>query len=131
MTAGKDRRGNRLLIWSGLLDNDPPGKRRAAAADATSTGIGGEANLERYIAARAALLHERMLFAAARAERGELDGVEIENGTLYVARTKPILPDAARLLADRLYGMLPRVRVTDLPVLTGTLVFHGLVREAK
>ena len=48
----------------------------------------------RYIAARAVLLHERLLFVATCAERGELDGVEIEAG--------------------RLYGMLPRVRVTEV-----------------
>ena len=33
---------------------------------------------------------------------------------LYVARTKPTVPDAACLLANRLYGMLPRVRVTEV-----------------
>ena len=53
-------------------------------------------------------------FVAARAGRGELDGVEIENGNLYVARTKPTVPDAACLLANRLYRMLPRVRVTEV-----------------
>ena len=51
---------------------------------------------------------------AACATRGELDGVEIEDGTLYIACTKPTAPDAARLLAGRLYGMLPRVRVTEV-----------------
>src|SRR3954447_21329497 len=63
---------------------------------------------------RAGLLHQRLLFVAAGAGRGELDGVEIENGTLYVARTKPTVPDAACLLANRLYRMLPRVRVTEV-----------------
>jgi hypothetical protein len=85
------------------------------AGDASvPAGIDGEADPGRYVAARAALLHERMLFVAARAGRGELDGVEIEDGTLYVARGKPAVPDAARLAADRLYGMLPRVRVTEM-----------------
>ena len=77
-------------------------------------GIDGEADPDRYVAGRAGLLHQRLLFVAARAGRGELDGVEIENGTLYVARTKPTVPDAAGLLANRLYGMLPRVRVTEV-----------------
>jgi hypothetical protein len=78
------------------------------------SGIGGEAHPERYVAARADLLHERLLFVAARAGRGELDGVEIEDGSLYIARAKPTVPDAARLMAGRLYGMLPRVRVTEV-----------------
>ena len=42
------------------------------------------------------------------------NGVEIEDGSLYIARTKPTVPDAARLMAGRLYGMLPRVRVTEV-----------------
>ncbi len=83
------------------------------AAPAAS-GIGGEADPKRYLAARATLLHERLLFVNACAGRGELDGVEIEDGKLYVARIKPVVPDAARLLADRLYGMLPRVRITEV-----------------
>jgi TnpA family transposase len=50
----------------------------------------------------------------ARASRGELDGVEIEEGNLYIARMKPVVPDAARDLAIRLNGMLPRVRITEV-----------------
>jgi TnpA family transposase len=59
-------------------------------------------------------LHERLTFVAARADRGELDGVEIEDGKLYIARTKPVVPDAARLLANQLEGLLPRVRITEV-----------------
>lgn len=77
-------------------------------------GIGGEADPDRYVANRAADLHERLNALAARAARGELDGVEIEEGQLYVARTKPAVPDAARSLANRLEGLLPRVRITEL-----------------
>ena len=63
---------------------------------------------------RAAALHERLNFVAARAARGELDGVEIEDGKLYIARLKPTVPDAARDLAIRLNGMLPRARITEV-----------------
>ena len=49
-----------------------------------------------------------------RAARSDLDGVEIEDGRLYIARTKPAVPDAARDLAIRLNGMLPRVRITEV-----------------
>jgi len=86
----------------------------AEPAGTPTVGIAGEADPERYVAARAGLLHERLQFVAACATRGELDGVEIEDGSLYIARTKPTVPDAARLLAGRLYGMLPRVRVTEV-----------------
>ena len=50
------------------------------------TGIGGETDPARYVAGRAATLHERLNFVADRAARGELDGVEIEDGKLYIAR---------------------------------------------
>jgi len=86
----------------------------AEPAGTPDRGIAGEADPDSYIAARAALLHERLQFVAACAARGELDGVEIEDGSLYIARTKPTVPDAARLMAGRLYGMLPRVRVTEV-----------------
>ena len=77
-------------------------------------GIDGETDPSRYIAARTAALRERLTFVADRAERGELDGVEIEGGKLFIARTAPSVPEAARDLALRLNGMLPRVRITEV-----------------
>jgi TnpA family transposase len=79
-----------------------------------NAGIDGEANPDRYVAGRAAALHERLNFVAARAERGDLDGVEIEESKLYIARTKPTVPHAARLLANQLEGLLPRIRITEV-----------------
>ena len=79
-----------------------------------NAGIGQETDANRFMHARAAALHERLNFVMARAARGELDGVEIEDGELYIARMKPAVPDAARDLAIRLNGMLPRVRITEV-----------------
>ena len=59
-------------------------------------------------------MHERLTFVAERAGRGELDGVEIEDGKLYIARMPPAVPEAARDLAHRLNGMLPRARITEV-----------------
>jgi TnpA family transposase len=78
------------------------------------TGIDGETDPGRYIASCTAALHERLTFVAERAGRGELDGVEIEGGKLYIARTPPAVPEAARDLALRLNGMLPRARITEV-----------------
>jgi len=84
-------------------------------AEATrDLGIGGETDPGRYIATRSGMLRERLTFVAERAARGELDGVEIEDGNLFIARTPPAVPDAARDLALRLNGMLPRVRITEV-----------------
>jgi hypothetical protein len=58
--------------------------------------------------------NERLNFVVACAAHGELDGVEIEDGKLYIARIKPAVPDAARALAIRLNGMLPRARITEV-----------------
>ena len=85
-----------------------------ADGQAVAGGIAGETDPARYVAARAGLLHEQLTYVASRAARQELDGVEIEEGKLYIARTKPVTPDAARVLAARLEGLLPRVRITEV-----------------
>ena len=84
------------------------------AGTTQNIGIGDETDPDRYVASRAAALHDRLNFVADRAARGELDGVEIEDGKLYIARLKPTVPDAARDLAIRLNGMLPRARITEV-----------------
>ena len=84
------------------------------AEAARDMGIDGETDPGRYIATRTAALRERLTFVAERAARGELDGVEIEDGKLFIARTPPVVPEAARDLALRLNGMLPRVRITEV-----------------
>ena len=84
------------------------------AEAAGNVGIDQETDATRYMNDRAAALHDRLNFVMARAARGDLDGVEIEDGTLYIARAKPAVPDAARDLAIRLNAMLPRVRITEV-----------------
>jgi TnpA family transposase len=84
------------------------------AGTTQNIGIGDETDPDRYVASRAAALHERLNFVAGRAARGELDDVEIEDGKLYISRLKPTVPDAARDLAIRLNGMLPRARITEV-----------------
>ena len=86
----------------------------AGSPEIASTKLGEEIDPNSYIAERAASLHERLTFVAARAECGDLDGVEIEDGKLYIARFKPTVPDAALELSDRLSNMLPRVRITEV-----------------
>jgi len=43
-----------------------------------------------------------------------LDGVEIEDGRLLIARTEPMAPEAARPVAARLDGLLLRVQITEV-----------------
>ena len=77
-------------------------------------GIGQEIDPVQFMKDRAATLHEQLNVVMARAASRELDGVEIEAGALYIARMKAAVPDAARDLAIRLNGMLPRVRITEV-----------------
>ncbi|WP_287990003.1 Tn3 family transposase [Acidiphilium sp.] len=84
------------------------------AGTGTATGVDGETDPNRYIETRTETLRESLTFVAARAERGDLDGVEIEDGKLFIARTPPTVPEAARDLALRLNSMLPRVRITEV-----------------
>jgi TnpA family transposase len=80
-----------------------------------NVAVGREIDPARFIESRAAVLHERLNLVMMQAARGELDGVEIEDGVLYIARMRAAVPEAAaRTLAIRLNGMLPRARITEL-----------------
>lgn len=78
------------------------------------TGIGGETDPACYTAGRAGTLHERVNFVANKAARGDLDGVEIEGGKLYIGRIPLVVLDAARDLAPRLNSMPPHARLTEV-----------------
>jgi TnpA family transposase len=84
------------------------------AGIAMATDIGGENDPDRYIKMRARALDERLTHVAHCAAQGDLDGVEIEEGKIYIARAKPNVPEEARMLATRLYSTLPRVRITEV-----------------
>jgi TnpA family transposase len=84
------------------------------AEAARDMGIDGETDPGRYIATRTEALRKRLTLVAERAGRDELDGVEIEDGKLFIARTPPVVPEAARDLALRLNELLPRVRITEV-----------------
>ena len=77
-------------------------------------GMGQEIDPSQFIKTRAAILHEQLNVVMRQAARAELDGVEIEDGALYIARMKAAVPEAARDLAIQLNGMLPRMRITEL-----------------
>ena len=100
-----------LAFHSGTLNSHG---MRIVVPSGQNLGIGEETDPARYVASRASALHERLIFVADRAARGDLDGVEIESGKLYIARMPPTVPDAARDLTLRLNGILPRARITEV-----------------
>jgi TnpA family transposase len=73
-----------------------------------------EADFERFIAGRHAVLDERLAAIDARARDGLLPDVTITKGVLKIAPIEKATPPEAEALAARLYAMLPRIRITDL-----------------
>ena len=73
-----------------------------------------ETDFERFIAGRRALLDERLIAVEARARASCLPGVTITKGVLKITPISKTTPPEAEALAERLYAMLPRIRVTDL-----------------
>ena len=60
------------------------------------------------------LLARRLTEVAGRAARGALEDVRIEGEKLTITPHKANTPEAAEVFAERLYDMLPPVRITDL-----------------
>ena len=73
-------------------------------------------NLDEYLAERGELLHGELSKVARMLPKGELPGVELENGELRVSRLKKDEPEGLDNFRRRLYSFLPRIRLTDLLV---------------
>lgn len=85
-----------------------------ALQQAGTLPVAVETDFEQFIAGRRALLDERLIAVEARAKAGSLPGVTITKGVLKITPIEKATPPEAEALAERLYAMLPRVRVTDL-----------------
>lgn len=72
------------------------------------------ATAEEYLEGRRALLERRLAEVAAKAAADTLEDVRIKAGELKVTPLKAITPEEADMLADRLYGMMPNARITDV-----------------
>ena len=73
-----------------------------------------DADLERFIDARRAILDDRLAAINAKAQSGLLPDVTLEKGVLKISPIEKSTPPEAEALAARLYAMLPRIRITDL-----------------
>ena len=76
--------------------------------------VAADPDFDQFIAARQALLEERLKVVDAHAAAGKLAQVTISNGVLKIAPIEKSTPPEAEVLAARLYAVLPRIRVTDL-----------------
>jgi TnpA family transposase len=78
------------------------------------TPVAVDPDFERFIAGRRALLDARLAAVDTKAKDGLLPGVSLEKGVLKIAPIEKSTPEDAKMLAARLYAMLPRIRITDL-----------------
>jgi TnpA family transposase len=67
-----------------------------------------------WLRRRRELLDERLFQVAGKAGRDQLEDVRISGSSLKITPLQAVTPETAEALADRLYGLLPRVRITDL-----------------
>jgi hypothetical protein len=59
-------------------------------------------------------MEQRLAEIADKAARDALEDVRINDGALKVTPLKAVTPEEAEVLTDRLYDMLPGVRITEL-----------------
>lgn len=76
--------------------------------------IAADPDFERFIAAKRALLDERLTTVNANAAANLLPDVTITKGVLKITPLEKSTPIEAEALAARLYNLLPRIRITDL-----------------
>jgi TnpA family transposase len=76
--------------------------------------IAVEVDFDRFTEDRRALMDKRMREADTHARDGLLPDVTIEKGVLKISPIEKSTPPEAEALAQRLYAMLPRIRITDL-----------------
>ena len=85
-----------------------------ALQQANTLPVAVETDFEQFIAGRRTLLDKRLIAVEARAKEGRLPGITITKGVLKITPIEKTTPPEAEALAERLYAMLPRIRITDL-----------------
>lgn len=71
-------------------------------------------DVDAYLEESAARMERRLTEVAIKAGCDRLEDVRIRDGVLRVTPLKAATPEAAEALAERLYGLLPSVRITEL-----------------
>jgi hypothetical protein len=100
--------------WRAIEDQLIPSPLFAAMREAGPLPVAAPATAAAYLAERKALLKRRLAEVAAKAAADKLRDVRIEGQELKITPLKATTPEEAEDLADRLYAMLPNVRITGL-----------------
>lgn len=69
-------------------------------------------DFDEYIKERINTLNDRLQYVSKNAN--SMNGITIENGELHISKLEKDTPEEAKAFSRRLYGMLPRVKLTDL-----------------
>ena len=86
----------------------------AAMREAGPLPVAAPATAEEYLAERRALLERRLAEVAAKAAADRLEDVRIKGDELKITPLKAVTPEEAETLANRLYRMMPNLRITSL-----------------
>ena len=86
----------------------------AAMREAGPLPVAAPATAGEYLAERRALLDRRLCEVAAKAAADKLEDVRINGDGLKITPLKAVTPEAAETIADRLYAMVPNLRITSL-----------------
>jgi TnpA family transposase len=100
--------------WRAVEDQLIPPALFAAMREAGPLPVAVPATAEAYLAERCALLDRRLGEIAAKAAADCLEDVRITQGGMRISPLKAATPEGAETLAERLYRMVPALRITDL-----------------
>jgi TnpA family transposase len=100
--------------WRAVEDQLIPPALFAAMRAAGPLPVAVPQTAAAYLAERRALLDRRLSDVAAKAAADTLEDVTIKGGDMKIMPLKAVTPEAAEDLANRLYGMIPTVRITSL-----------------
>jgi hypothetical protein len=100
--------------WRAVEDQLIPPALFAAMREAGPLPVAAPATAEEYLAERRALLERHLSEVATKAAADSLEDVRIKGDELKITPLKAATPEEAETLADRLYGMMPNLRITSL-----------------
>jgi hypothetical protein len=100
--------------WRAVEDQLIPPARFAAMREAGPLPLAAPATAEEYLTERRALLERRLAEVSAKAAADRLEDVRITGNELKTSPLKAVTPAEAEALADRLYAMMPSLRITSL-----------------
>jgi TnpA family transposase len=100
--------------WRAVEDQLIPPALFDAMREAGPLPVAVPPTAEAYLAERRATLDRRLAEVAAKAAADRLEDVRIAGDALRISPLKAATPEEAEALAERLYAMVPAVRVTDL-----------------